>query len=143
VERRFASRVRRRIKEKTMNENKTEGAAKVVVGKLESAAGEVLGDGELQARGNLRQVGGHVQEVAGSVQEALGQAAGQARAAVSKATDAYGRASDTAHDIARRVEPFVDEQPYVALGLAAAVGLLVGLLIAGRGPKIVYVRPRA
>ena len=126
-----------------MNENKTEGAAKVVVGKLESAAGEVLGDGELQARGNLRQVGGHVQEVAGSVQEALGQAADQAKAAVAKATDAYGRASDTAHDIARRVEPFVEEQPYVALGLAAAVGLLVGLLIAGRGPKIVYVRPRA
>ena len=122
-----------------MNENKAEGAAKVAMGRFESAAGEVLGDGEMQARGGARKVEGHVQEAAGSVQDALGDVADQARAAVAKASDAYGRVSDTARDIAKRVE----EQSYVAVGLAAAIGLLVGLLIAGRGPKVVYVKPRA
>jgi uncharacterized protein YjbJ (UPF0337 family) len=121
-----------------MNENKIEGEAKVVLGKFESAVGEALGDEALQARGDVRQFGGRIQEAAGSVQEAFGQAADQAKAVVSKASDAYGRASDAAHDIAQRVE----DRPFVSLALAAGVGLLVGLLIAGRGPKIVYVRPR-
>lgn len=121
-----------------MTDNKTEGAAKVALGKFESAAGEVLGDAELQVRGGVRQAGGHVQEAAGSVQETLGQVADQARAAVSKASDVYGRASEGAHDAAQ----WVEEQPFVAMGLAAAVGLLAGLLIAERRPRIIYVKPR-
>ena len=121
-----------------MNENKTEGAAKVAMGRFESAVGEALGDGEMRARGGARRVEGHVQEAAGSVQETLGDVADQARAAVAKASDAYGRVSGAARDIAQRVE----DQPYAAVGVAAAIGLLVGLLIAGRGPKVVYVKPR-
>jgi ElaB/YqjD/DUF883 family membrane-anchored ribosome-binding protein len=122
-----------------MADNKSEGAAKVALGKFESAAGEVFGDAELQVRGGVRQASGRVQEAAGSVQDALGQVADQARAAVSKAGDAYGRASDGAHDIAQ----WVEEQPFVAVGLAAAIGLLAGLLIAERRPRIIYVKPRA
>lgn len=122
-----------------MNENKTEGAAKIAMGRFESAVGEALGDGEMQARGGARRVEGHVQEAAGSVQDALGDVADQARVAVAKASDAYGRVSGAARDIGQRVE----NQPYAAVGVAAAIGLLVGLLIAGRGPKVVYVKPRA
>jgi len=122
-----------------MNENQSEGAAKVVLGEFETAAGEAFGDDRLQASGIVRQVSGHAQEAVGSVQEVLGKVADQARAAASTASEAYGRASDAARDLSQRVE----EQPFVSLALAAAVGLLVGLLIAGRGPKIVYVRPRA
>ena len=122
-----------------MNENKTDGAAKVAMGRFESAVGEALGDGEMQVRGGARRVEGHVQEAAGSVQDVLGDMADQARAAVAKAGDTYGRVSGAARDIAQRVE----DQPYAAVGVAAAIGLLVGLLIAGRGPKVVYVKPRA
>ena len=121
-----------------MNENKTDGAAKVAMGRFESAAGDALGDDEMRARGDARRVEGHVQETAGSVQDALGDVADEARAAFAKASDAYGRVSSAARDIAQKVE----EQPFAAVGVAAAIGLLVGLLIAGRGPKVVYVKPR-
>ncbi len=121
-----------------MNENKTEGAAKVVLGKFESAAGQAVGDASLRARGGARQVEGRVQETAGSVQETLEQVAGQAKAALSTASDAYAAVSGATRGIARTIE----DEPYMAVGVATAVGLLIGLLIAGRGPKIIYVKPR-
>lgn len=92
-----------------MNENRAEGAAKVVTGKFERVVGGVFGDEKMQVRGGFREGAGHVQEAAGS------------------------------HDIARTIE----NRPFVAVTVAAAMGLLAGLLIAGRGPKIVYVKPRA
>lgn len=122
-----------------MNENQSDGAAKVALGEFESAVGEAVGDDRMQASGIVRQVSGHAQEAVGTVQDVLGKVAGQAKAAASTASEAYGRVSDTARDISRRVE----EQPFLSLAFAAGVGLLVGLLIAGRGPKIVYVKPRA
>jgi len=115
-----------------MNENTTEGSAKVVLGKFETAAGEALGDSRMQARGVVDQVGGHVQEAAGLAQEI----AGRAKEAVSTIGGAYGRASS----FARKIDPFVQEKPYAALTLAAAVGLLVGLLIAGGQPRVVYLK---
>jgi len=116
------------------SENRTEGAAKVAVGKVESTFGEALDDDRMRIRGAARQVEGHVQEVTGSVQDVLGQV----RSAASRVSDTYRRAGDTVDDLARKVE----ERPLIAVAAAAAIGLLVGLLIAGRGPKIVYVRPR-
>jgi ElaB/YqjD/DUF883 family membrane-anchored ribosome-binding protein len=125
-----------------MTEIKADGAANVALGKFESAAGEALGDEEMHLRGMGRQVGGHVQEAAGVVKATLEEVAEQASAAFSMASDAYRRVSQTAQGIARRVDPFVEQRPYVALCLAAAGGLFVGLLIAGRGPKVIYVKPR-
>ena len=126
-----------------MNENRIEGAAKIVVGEVESAAGATYDDVEMRVRGAARQVDGHVQEVLGSIQETLEDVADHAKSVVSTAGDAYGRISDAANDVAWKVDPFVHERPYIALALCTAVGLLAGLLFAGRGPKIVYVRPRA
>jgi ElaB/YqjD/DUF883 family membrane-anchored ribosome-binding protein len=121
-----------------MNENKIEGAAKVGLGKFESAIGNALGDGELQVRGGARQIDGRVQQAAGSVEEVLGQAAGRAKEAVSKATDTFARATDAAHVTARRIE----DHPFSAMAIATFVGLLAGLLIAERRPRIIYVKPR-
>jgi|GEM_PF-6652138 len=121
-----------------MNENQAEGAVNVITGKLESAVGEALGDGAMRARGGVRQVGGHVQEAAGSVQETLEQAAAQAKAAASMAGDAYARASRGARAVARTVE----DEPYLAVAVGVAIGLLAGLLIAERRPKVIYVKPR-
>ncbi|HEY5107833.1 MAG TPA: hypothetical protein VII73_13875 [Caulobacteraceae bacterium] len=125
-----------------MQDNKTDGAENVVLGKFEAAAGEALGDGEMQLRGAGRQAGGYIQEAAETVQDALSEVADRARAVAARASQAYGQVSDAAQGIAGRIDPFVEERPYLAVGLGAAVGLLVGLLIAGRGPKIIYVKPR-
>ena len=128
-----------------MNENNVEGGLKTGLGKLEGAAGNALGDSEMQAKGGAKQVEGRTQDAVGSAQEAVGQVADQAKEAVSKvagqAKEAYGRVSDQARAVSDVVDPFVKEQPYAALGIAAAAGLLVGLLFAGRGPRIVYVKP--
>lgn len=130
-----------------MNEDTLKGGSKSGAGELEGAAGDVLGDRELQAKGSARQVEGHAQEAVGSAKQALGQVADQVRQAVSQtagqAREAYGRVTDQARSAADVVDPFVRQQPYAALGVAAAAGLVVGLLLAGRGPKIVYVKPRA
>ena len=54
---------------------------------------------------------------------------------------AYGEAKARVATAKARVDPMVREQPYVALGVAATVGLLAGLLLAGRGPKVIYIKP--
>ena len=119
-----------------MNENKSDGAVKVALGKLESAVGEALDDPVMRAEGAGLQVGGRIQEAAGSVQETLGQAAHKARAAASKAGQAYGRVAD----VVGEVDPFVRDRPYLTMALAVAAGLLIGLLISGRAPKVVYLK---
>ena len=130
-----------------MNEDTLVGSAKTVFGKLESAAGDALGDHGMQAGGAIRQVEGKTQDALGSAEGVLSKVADQAKGAASmvseKATDAYGRAADRVQSVRDQVDPFVAEKPYAALGIAAAVGLLTGLLFAGRGPKVVYVRPHA
>lgn len=129
-----------------MDANIVSGDVKTGLGKLEGSAGDALGDREMQAKGGAKQIEGRTQEAVGSAQQAIGQVADQARDAVSRvadqAKDAYGRVSDQAQAVRDTVDPFVKEQPYAALAIAAAAGLLVGLLFAGRGPKVVYVRPR-
>ena len=112
-------------------DNTGEGAAKIAVGEVERAFGEALGDGEMQARGV-------VLEVEGRVQKAFGRVADETRAAVAQVTDVYGRASDTVYAVAERIR----ERPLVALTLAGAAGFLLGHLVGGRGPRVVYVKPR-
>ena len=129
-----------------MNENTIQGDVKTGLGKAEGAAGDVLGDREMQAKGDARQVEGRAQDAIGSAQQAIGQVADQARDAASRvadqAQDAYGRVTDQVQTVKNTVDPFVREQPYAALAIAAVAGLLTGLLFAGRGSKVVYVRPR-
>ncbi len=70
--------------------------------------------------------------------------ADRASAVVSKAgdraQDAYSRAAARAQDVADTIDPFVQERPYAALVIAAGIGVLVGLLMAWRGPKTIYVK---
>ncbi|MBA3812251.1 MAG: CsbD family protein [Caulobacteraceae bacterium] len=124
-----------------MNENKFEGGAKKEAGKLESLAGEALGDPGLEAEGDGLRFEGELQDAAGSIQQSVGEMADRVKEALAKTRDAYRRMSQAAQDAADKVDPFVREQPFTALCLAAAAGLLVGLLMAGRGSKIVYLKP--
>ena len=133
-----------------MNETKTRGAIKTAAGKIESYSGEALDDREVRSRGETMQVEGKAMSAAGSAQQALGQAAKRAKATAAKvsgrakvaaakvrgqAKDAYGRASDQAQRVADKVDPFVREKPYAAVGVAAVAGLVGGLLVAGASVK--------
>lgn len=130
-----------------MNENKTEGAVKSGAGAIEEKVGEAVGSGDLKAKGASAQIEGHAQKAIGTAQEAVNQAAEGAKAAVSKAgsqaRDIYGQAQERVQGVTDTVDPFVREQPYAALGIAAAAGFVLGLLLAGRGPRVVYVKPRS
>lgn len=82
-------------------------------------------------------------KVADKVVEASAKANVIADTLGERATDAYGKAVSTARQLDATIEPFVQERPYAALGIAAGLGIVAGLLLAGRGPKVIYVRPRA
>jgi ElaB/YqjD/DUF883 family membrane-anchored ribosome-binding protein len=88
-----------------------------------------------QARDALRAVNETIDHIAA-------RAKSTASTVTTRAKTAYDRATDSAERVGERVDPFVHEQPYVALGMAIAAGLLVGLLLASRRPKVVVVRAR-
>jgi uncharacterized protein YjbJ (UPF0337 family) len=121
-----------------MNENRVEGAAKVVGGRFQRAAGEVFDDRDMQTRGAVREGVGHAQEAAGYAQEILEEAVSHAKSAATTAGKVYERVSGLAREVATTIE----ERSYMSVAAAAALGLLVGLLIAGRGPKVIYVKPK-
>lgn len=129
-----------------MNENGIEGAVKNGLGKVERVAGDALDNPGMAAKGAAKQVEGNAQAATGKAQEALNDAAEKIGALIAKlrdqANELYSQAQDRAHKVADQVDPYVHEKPYQAAGVALAVGLLAGLLIAGRGPKVIVVKPR-
>jgi uncharacterized protein YjbJ (UPF0337 family) len=90
-----------------MDENEVGGAARQMVGKIQGAAGDLVGDAKTQVEGAAREIGG-------------------------KAQEAYGEAKDMARSAATQVGRGVEQQPVVALLIAAAVGYALGLLTARR-----------
>lgn len=54
----------------------------------------------------------------------------------------FDHTREEAQALGREVDPLVHSRPYLAMAFAAALGMLFGLLFAGRRPKVVYVRPR-
>ncbi len=130
-----------------MNANKIEGRVNKAAGKAQAVAGEVLDDAEMKIDGAVDSLDGRVHELIGAAQDAISDAADKVSVASAQlgeqARNAYARINDGVHKTAEQVDPFVKEKPYAALGLAAVGGLFLGMLYAGRGPKIVYVKPRA
>jgi uncharacterized protein YjbJ (UPF0337 family) len=122
-----------------MNENRVEGAAKVIGGRFQRAAGELFEDREMRIRGGVREGVGHIQETAGAVQEIFDGAVGYAKTAGGAAGKAYGGVTGFARTLTQTIE----ERSYLSVAAAAALGLLAGLLIASRRPSIIYVKPRA
>ncbi len=129
-----------------MNANEIEGGLKNGAGKVKAKVGQVLDDPNIEADGAAIQIEGRVQDIIGQVQDRVLDAADKVTAAATKlgdqARESYGQAAVRAKQVADEIDPFVKQKPYVALGLAAAGGLLFGLLFAGRGPKVVYVGPQ-
>jgi ElaB/YqjD/DUF883 family membrane-anchored ribosome-binding protein len=65
-----------------------------------------------------------------------------ARSFIDDATDRAGDAYGAAREFAASVEPFVKDRPYAALALAVFAGFVIGGLFLGRGPRVIYVKPR-
>jgi ElaB/YqjD/DUF883 family membrane-anchored ribosome-binding protein len=103
------------------------------------------GANDLQAKASKAKAA--IEDVADKVSAGVSKAGDQASDTVAKlsdgAVDAYDRVYTSARQISDVVDPFVQERPYAALGIAAALGVFVGLLLTARGPKVVYVRPPA
>lgn len=109
-----------------MSDDQIKGAAKQALGKVEGAAGSLVSDDKLQAKGDMNQLSGSIQETAGKAKDL--------------AQDSLDKAKDAVQGSAEHVHGFVQDKPYVALGCVAVGGLLIGLLLR-RGPKVIYVRP--
>lgn len=99
-----------------MSDDMSYGAATNGVGALEEAS--------RGARGKLSRAAGQVQDVFGKVKGQAGKVRGQAG-------DAYDRALTSARGQVGELEGYVRERPLAALGVVAAAGLLVGLILGG------------
>ena len=91
-----------------MDENRIDGAATNIGGKLKDAVGGLVGDAGMQTEGKADQLSGRVQNTYGSAKDAL---------------------CDGASTLADQVEEFVHDQPIVALLGAATIGFLFARLI--------------
>ena len=92
-----------------------------------------------------RKVSDTAHSTSSSAQRKIGEAAHSisdaAMKASSQAKDLYGEVTGKARRVVRQVDPYVKEKPYATMGMVAVGGLLLGLLMAGRGPKVIYVEP--
>lgn len=86
-----------------MDENQVDGTVQDVAGKVQNAAGGLMGDSKTQAEGKAREIGGKLQQN-------------------------YGAAADQVKDYASTLSDRIQEQPLIAVGIAAAVGYLLGTI---------------
>jgi len=98
-----------------VNEDRIHGSIKSGFGKAESRLGGLFGDSGAQARGSATEAQGTVQEI-------------------------YGRAVEHAGKVGDDLQSRIRSQPYAALGVAAGLALIVGLMMGRGGTKVVYVR---
>jgi ElaB/YqjD/DUF883 family membrane-anchored ribosome-binding protein len=93
-----------------------------------------------------RKVSDTAQSAGANAQRRIGEAASYVSQAASKASaqakDLYGDVAGRARKLADTVDPYVKDKPYATMGLVAVAGLLFGLIMAGRGPKVIYVDPK-
>ena len=88
-----------------MNEDKVEGTVDKLAGKVQGAAGDMLGDSKMQADGTIRQAAGYVQEN-------------------------YGAAVDQVRGLSEELAERVQESPLLAVLGAVGLGYLLGRITA-------------
>ena len=112
-----------------MDENRVEGIARNLGGKVESLAGSVTGDPKLQADGLADKVAGKAQNLYGAAKDTVRDVGGDYGSAVLDTVEEYGD----------MLAEKVDERPITALLIAIGVGFLVALATKPV-PKVVYRR---
>jgi uncharacterized protein YjbJ (UPF0337 family) len=97
-----------------MNEDRVEGAAKTMGGKLEEGVGRVTGDVKTQVEGTMKQAVGTAQDLYGQARETAGDAAAAVRR--------------QAGSLEEMIRENVETRPYTAVAIALALGWFVGRL---------------
>jgi uncharacterized protein YjbJ (UPF0337 family) len=119
-----------------MSSDRLEGAIKIGVGHVQDAAGGLIGDNALQAKGKFI-------EATGFLQDAFGQAKGHAAEILNDVTDQAADALGQIEDQTRgalettrgryvALQKRAIDNPLAAVAIAAGVGLLVGLILLRR-----------
>jgi len=109
--------------------------------KAQNAASDFVDEAGRRVRRESRAFAARSDATSGKAKEALNRAADQARAAASSAADVYADVRHRAQAASERLDPFIRENPYAALGLAVIGGMLIGGLVFARGPRIVRMEP--
>lgn len=85
----------------------------------------VIADAEELLRATASQAGDKVTELRGKIQDNLAKAK-------SHLADAQGAVVDKAKDMGHAADEYVHENPWKSVGIAAGIGLVVGLIIGRR-----------
>ena len=122
------------------------GEGLVTQGRPDGAPADLPDGQRVEVGGAARPVPGKPQSV---VEKLKDQAPGMSQTISSAAGTVKGQAKGLyaqvvgRYDIApAQLDPFVRERPYTAISIAAATGLLAGLVRARGGSKVVYLKPR-
>ena len=115
-----------------VDENRFEGAARKVGGKVESAVGNLTGDTKMQTDGAA-------DKLTGKAQQAYGQAADTVRDLGSQAGDYGSQLLDQVEEYGDMLAEQVDARPITAMLIAAGVGFLLALA-SKPAPTVVYRR---
>ena len=110
----YQARGMRLEEETTVSGDRIEGGATQAKGALNDVAGRLLGDEKMQA--------------GGGADKALG-----------KAQDSYGQAIQQLRKVQGDIEAYASAKPWMALGAALGVGLLIGHANGRSHRRIVYV----
>jgi uncharacterized protein YjbJ (UPF0337 family) len=109
-----------------MDKDRIAGTAKEFGGRVEGAAGEIVGDAKTQASGRAREAAGTVQNLYGQAKDAASDAADTA---VNYAKDAYENSGETIRSGQKAVAKTVQENPIGALLVAGGIGFALALLM--------------
>jgi uncharacterized protein YjbJ (UPF0337 family) len=97
-----------------MNDDRIEGTARTVGGKVQEAAGRITGDAKTRVEGEINQAAGRAQNLYG-----------QGRDAAADAVEAIEEGAETIEDVVR---DFVESRPYTTAAIALGIGWLIGTL---------------
>jgi uncharacterized protein YjbJ (UPF0337 family) len=99
-----------------MDENRIEGTARNLGGKLQEGFGRMAGDAKIQAEGIANQARGSAQDLYGQARDSASQIADEAAA----------RARRTASSFENALRNTIETQPYTAVFIALGIGWLLG-----------------
>lgn len=119
-----------------MDENRFEGAARKVGGKIEGAVGDLTGDSKMQADGAVDRLTGSAQRGYGQAKDAVRDAAGRAG---DQASDYGSQVLDQIEEAGDYLAEQVDERPITAILIAAGIGFLLALATKP-APRVLYRR---
>jgi uncharacterized protein YjbJ (UPF0337 family) len=113
-----------------MDKDRIVGSAKDFAGQAEGAVGDMLGDGETQASGRVREATGKAQNLYGQAKDQIRDAARNVSdTAADYARDAYANSGDTLRDSTEAVARKVQDNPLSALLIAGGIGFALALMM--------------